>query len=104
MSGRSGFQVVEQTPPGPAPAPAAAAVSETQRWANAAAVEGLRLALAALSRRTVVAIANLFTLGLVASAWALWWRILPEPSVHQLIGVAGYSVFCLLIEVARRRA
>ena len=63
----------------------------------------LMLSLSALSKRALTAITNLFTLALVASAWWLWNRILPDPTPLQLIGVGGYAAFCLLIDIVRRR-
>jgi hypothetical protein len=63
----------------------------------------LMLALTALSKRALTAITNLFTLGLVASAWWLWNRVLPDPTPMQLIGLGGYAAFCLLIDIVRRR-
>jgi hypothetical protein len=76
---------------------------ETQ--ANLAKVntEMLLLALKALSQRALTAITNLFTVLLVASAWLLWTRILPDPSTQQLIAVGGYALFCLLIDIVRRK-
>ena len=63
----------------------------------------LLLSLSALSKRALTAVTNLFTLGLVASAWWLWNGVLPNPTPLQLVGVGGYAVFCLLIEIVRRR-
>ncbi len=63
----------------------------------------LLLALSAVSKRALTAITNLFTLGLVASAWWLWNRILPDPTPLQLVGVGTYAAFCLLIDLIRRR-
>jgi hypothetical protein len=31
-------------------------------------------------------------------------RILDDPTPNRLIGVGGYAVFCLLIDIVRRRA
>lgn len=97
---RSGFTVIgEQDVPDP-PAPAAAADHAAWTKANA---EVLLLALKALSQRTLTAITNAMTLLLVASAWALWWRALAEPSVPQLVGLGGYAAFVLLVDITRRR-
>lgn len=60
-----------------------------------AAADILMMALGALSQKTVVALASLFTLLTVASAFALWWVILPNPSIFQLIGVGMYAGFIL---------
>lgn len=64
----------------------------------------LLLALRALSQRALTAITNAFSLILVFSVCALVSGILPEPSTHGLIAVGGYAVFCLLIDIARRRS
>ena len=68
----------------------------------------LLLSLRALSQRTVMELARLgsiaFTGALVFSVWLLAARVLPEPSPHQLIALAGYAVFCLLADIVRRRS
>jgi hypothetical protein len=66
------------------------------------ATQLLLLALKALSQRTVIALSNLFTLIGLASAFWLWWTVLVNPTVNQLVGVGGYSVFLLLLEYVRR--
>lgn len=66
-------------------------------------IEALSLGLAALSKRTLIAISNLFTLLTVASAFALWWRVLPDPSIRQLIGLSIYAVFVLAANFLVRR-
>jgi hypothetical protein len=67
----------------------------------------LLLSLRALSQRTALEIARLgsigFTAGLVVAVWLLVARVLPDPSELQLIGLAGFAVFCLLIDIVRRR-
>ena len=78
-----------------APAPASSA-------AESAGMHMLYLGLKALSQRALVAIAALFTLLTVASAFALWWRVLPDPSVFQLVGLGLYAVFILAIHLVRR--
>jgi prepilin signal peptidase PulO-like enzyme (type II secretory pathway) len=65
--------------------------------------EMLLLALKTLSQRALTAITNLFTVILVASAWWLWTNVLPNPTTQQLIALGGYALFCLLIEMVRRR-
>jgi hypothetical protein len=91
-SGR-GFQVIGEEPQATPPP-----VNQ------AAATNMVLLALRALSQRALTAVTNLFTVALVASAWVLWTRILPDPSELQLIAVGGYALFCLLIESIRRRS
>ena len=70
---------------------------------SAQATQLLLLALKALSQRTVIALSNLFTLIGLASAFWLWLLILPNPTLNQLIGVAGYAVFLASLEFIRRR-
>lgn len=62
----------------------------------------LLLGLKALSQRALVALSACFTLLTVASAFALWWRVLPEPSVFQLVGLGLYGVFVLAVHLVRR--
>ncbi|HEX4861532.1 MAG TPA: hypothetical protein VFV07_09870 [Rhizomicrobium sp.] len=81
--------------------PAAPVARETSR-AQAALTSLLFTSLRALSQRTVVALASLVDLALIASAFALWLRIIANPTTPQLIGVAGYAVFVLISLWLRR--
>jgi len=67
----------------------------------------LLLSLRALSQRTAMEIARLgsiaFTAGLVLAVWLLVARVLPDPTPPQLYALGGFAVFCLLIDVVRRR-
>jgi len=67
-------------------------------------LQGLLLALTALSKRFVIALSNLFSLCCVASLWYLLYTILPDPTSHQLVGAGGYGVFILILELIRKRA
>ena len=78
-----------------APAPASSS-------AESAGMHMLYLGLKALSQRALVALSALFTLLTVASAFALWWRVLPDPSVFQLIGLGLYAIFILAVHLVRR--
>lgn len=88
------FEVIEETDPQPSagkrdlPAEGGAAV--------------IFLALKALSQRALIALESLFTLITVGSAFWLWMSI-PEPSVHQLVGLGMYAVFVLAANVIVRR-
>lgn len=62
----------------------------------------LMLALKALSQRTIVALANLFTLATVGSAFWLFLSI-DRPDTHQLVQMAMYVVFILGINFIVRR-
>jgi hypothetical protein len=82
--------------------PHPAAASQTAKK-ESAAFDVLMLSLKALSQKTVVALSTCFTGMALLSAWLLWYEILPNPAPTQLIGVAGYAVFILLLEWIRRR-
>ena len=79
-------------PPSPPPQPTA----PPQRLENAATTM-LLTSLRALSQRTVVALANLFVLATVASAWWLWYVTMPAPNTSQLVGLALYGVLILAL-------
>lgn len=98
MSGRRGFNVIEEPEPPSAPQPEVQPSSAHMFQARA-----IMLGLHVLSQKAIVGLSALFTAGLVASAWALWWSVLPNPSTPQLIGLGGYAVFILLVEVVRRK-
>jgi hypothetical protein len=86
----------------PDPAPVAAPSAFTAANANI-----LLVSLGALSKRVAWELMrlshNLFTGGLVVLVWLLLGSVLPSPTSLQLIGVAGFSAFCLMIEIVRRR-
>lgn len=71
-----------------------------------AALTGLLLTtLTALSQKTVIALASLVDLLLISSAFALWFMVIREPTVLQLVGLAGYAAFiggCLTLRMRRR--
>jgi hypothetical protein len=91
------FELISETD-----APAPAASTEQSRLA-ALNTHMMLLALRALSQRALTAVSNLFTLGLVASVWWLISGTLPNPTPMQLTGIAGYAVFCVVVDVVRRR-
>jgi hypothetical protein len=64
----------------------------------------LLMAVSALAERFVIALANLFDLGLCASVFFLWLQILVQPTVFQLVGVGMYMIFVLVIVFMRRGA
>ena len=66
-------------------------------------LQTMMLALSALSKRALVALSNCFTGAALASAWLLWDKVLPDPSVLQLVGLGGYAIFLLSLEWIRRR-
>jgi hypothetical protein len=67
---------------------------KTKEDPNGVAVRLIQLALAALSQRALVAVADLFTLLTVASAFWLWWSI-PAPNDRQIIALSIYACFVL---------
>ena len=69
---------------------------------QAVATEMLLTALTALSKRTLVALANLFVLLTVASAFYLWLVALPDLDTMKIIGCSIYSLFILLMNVYGR--
>ncbi len=66
------------------------------------AVTGLIIALKALSQRSIIAVASLFNLVLLASAFVLWWQIIEAPSVLQIVTTSIYSLFILVALWMRR--
>lgn len=66
-------------------------------------INALMLALSALSQRALVAVSKLFTLLTVASAFVLWWSVLPSPSIYQIVGLTIYAVFLLIVNWLVRR-
>ena len=68
----------------------------------AQAVKLLMLSLRVVSQRFITSLSHLFTALALASAWYLWLKILPSPTVTQLVGVGLYAVFLLSIEFIRR--
>ena len=90
-----GEQEAPQAPPSP---PTAAQQADTQR-----ALQVLMLSLKVVGQRFVTALSNLFTAGALLSAWLLWSRILPNPTINQLIGGTLYCGFILAVEFVRRK-
>jgi len=80
-----GFEVVGGTDAEPA---------QPQTDPNGVAVRLIQMALVALSQRAVVALADMFTLITVASAFWLWWSI-PAPNDRQIIALSIYALFVL---------
>jgi hypothetical protein len=82
--------------------PLAAPTPEAQAQTNAT-VQMLRIALSALSKRSLVAVASLVDFTLITSAFALWWSIIEGPSVLQMETASIYSLFILCIIWLRKR-
>ena len=43
-----------------------------------------------------------FTAIALGTGFALWWRVLPEPSTPQLTGLGLYGAFMLLLILSRK--
>lgn len=91
------FEVIEDDDPPEQPTGASLSA-----MTNSAAAAGIALALRALSARALVALADLFSLITVGSAFWLWWSI-PSPDHNQLISLGMYGVFTLAVNVIVRR-
>jgi tRNA A37 threonylcarbamoyltransferase TsaD len=64
---------------------------------------GLMLALKALSQRAVVALAALEHMILASTVFALWLRVIAQPTELQLVGVGLYALFVLSLVWLRTR-
>lgn len=69
---------------------------------QAAAIAMIQIALVALSQRALTALASLFTLMTVGSAFVLW-LLIPDPNVHQLVGLGMYAIMVLAINIVVRK-
>jgi hypothetical protein len=78
-------------------------VVQMQPIAPSIAAEALTIALRALSQRALIALASLFSILAAASVFALYWKVLPNPSNESLIGLGLYSVFIIGLHVVRAR-
>lgn len=65
--------------------------------------QALTIALMALSQRAAIALASLFSILLAASVFALYWKVLPDPTPYSLTGVGLYSIFIIGLHVVRAR-
>jgi hypothetical protein len=77
------FQVVDQT-----------TEPEQENTAEKVGIRMLLLGLTALSQRAIEAVASLFTLVTVGSAFWLWYQT-PHPDVYQIISLTIYGLFVL---------
>ena len=96
---RRAFQLIGDDTPPPSPAPTAPQASQADQAARALLFTALR----ALSQRAQTAVTNLFSLALVVSVWLLASRVLDDPTSDRLVALFGYALFCLAIDVVRRR-
>jgi len=61
------------------------------------------LGIKTLSQKSIVALGQLFTLLCTASAFWLWYLVLPNPNVLQLFGLGLYAGFILLLQYLVRK-
>lgn len=66
------------------------------------AIDALTLGLTTLSKRMIVALADLFMLATVGSAFWLWWMT-PDPNPYQITSLTIYGVFVLTANWIVRR-
>lgn len=86
------FQVVTEVPE---PAP--------EQPHDSFAAQALVMALKTFSQRAIAAIADLFMLATVGSAFWLWWST-PKPDIFQIISLTIYALFVLAANwIVRRR-
>lgn len=85
------FQVVEQVTDEP-----------VEAKAEKVGLDLLMLGLKAVSARALAAIADLFMLVTVGSAFWLWYQI-PDPNAYQITSLALYGVFVLAANWIVRR-
>jgi hypothetical protein len=78
--GERKFEVVSDEPP--------------ERGDNALATNMLMLGLKTLSQRAVAAIADLFMLLTIGSAFWLWY-LTPQPDIYQIVSLSIYALFVL---------
>ena len=91
---------VEVDEPVQAEASRPSAFTEAQREAAGLA---LQMALRTLSQKTLVALSSLYSLLLAGAVFWVFWRILADPSVLQLVGAGMFGLFALAIHLVRKR-
>jgi hypothetical protein len=91
---RPKFEVVEDEPLTPA----------TESEPSTSAVDILLLLLKPLSQKTIIALGNCFSLLTVVSVFWLCLAIIPhDPSIQQLVGLGGYAVFVVAVNLIVRK-
>jgi hypothetical protein len=63
----------------------------------------LLFSLQALSKRTLVALSNLFCLLTVGSVFVLFYAVIPTPTAYQIVAGTIYAVFVLAANAIVRR-
>lgn len=85
----------ETVPRVPQPKPPA---REPTQQEHAAAIAMIRIALSALWQRFIVALAELFTIASVGSAFVLW-LLIPDPNTKQLVALGMYGAFVAIMNL-----
>lgn len=99
---KSRFQVLTDETAPPIPAPAAPTRDDDPETGARSALAFCVLALRVLSLRSVQLAGHLLPLFALGTGFALWWRVLPEPTSPQLVGLGLYGAFMLLLILARK--
>jgi hypothetical protein len=86
------FELVQDEDPAESPSPP-----------NDHATDLLFLSLQALSKRTVIALSNLFCLLTVGSVFVLFYSIIPSPNTFQIVSTTIYAVFVLAANAIVRK-
>jgi hypothetical protein len=78
---------------------------QQETFVEQASTQALILGLKALSQRAIAAIADLFMLATIMSAFWLWY-LTPKPDAYQIVSLSIYAVFVLAANyiVRSRRA
>ena len=91
MAEKPKFQIVEQTTD-----------DEVSESASMVAAHALMLGLRALSQRAIAAIADLFMLATIGSAFWLWY-LTPKPDAYQIVSLTLYGLLVLAANWIVRR-
>ena len=105
MATKTRLQILgeEEVPDPPTAAPPQTPTSEAPDKVAVSVVEFLQLLLSVMSQRSILALHHLLPIVALVSGFALWWRVLPEPTEYQLVGLGLYAAFMLAILFVRRQ-
>ncbi len=92
------FELVQEEDPADPATTRGEPAGKSEFWSDV-----LLLSLQALSKRTVVALSNLFCLLTVGSVFVLFYRIVPGPDTYQIVAVTIYAAFVLAANAIVRR-
>ena len=81
------------------PEPAPSEESKSAAFAASAIALGLKV----LSQRALVALASLYSILVLGSAWYLFLVTLPNPSTFQLVGLALYGGLVIAVHLIMNR-